>query len=356
MIHLLAAIVLVAATAAGNTEKVEKYPDGAKHLVYNVGSNGTKNGAYKEFFADGKTAVQATYRDDQLVGAYRSFYPNGKLKISAAYRKGELDGKHLEFSDSNVLLRSASYRAGKLNGPNQEFVKGQLTKSEFWIDGKLILPKSAEQIATEVAAINRSQIKWVGKFPEVIADVEASLKNPAVNLQREAALRALMSFRCVCGLAYDLAMDRDQTAHAQAAAHIMSQINGQLSHTPANPGLPDDEYKFAYKGTSSSNLHMTFSVGRNAVDRDERLGRRFGCREHRQARPSPLVPESGDANHGLWHRGKLHGDVVVRFQPRRNPGLRLRRLSAPRPDAHRKLPRQRRLERFAQSQEVSSAG
>jgi hypothetical protein len=122
----------------------------------------------------------------------------------------------------------------------------------------------------------------------VVDDVDASLKDPAINQQREAALRALMSYRYLCGVPYELEMDRDQTAHAQAAARLLNHID-KLTHTPDNPGWPDEEFKFAYKGTSSSNIHMMSPNGESLLnamkdwlgDSDEaniaRLGHRRWC-------------------------------------------------------------------------------
>jgi hypothetical protein len=63
-----------------------------------------------------------------------------------------------------------------------------------------------------------------------------------------------MEYRFLCAVPYkDMQLDRDYMAHDQAAAEILVPI-GHLTHTPDNPGWPDNEYQFAYKGTTSSNL------------------------------------------------------------------------------------------------------
>src|SRR5262249_50213938 len=71
-----------------------------------------------------------------------------------------------------------------------------------------------------------------------------------------------------------------------AAVQLLAKI-GHLDHTPKNPGLPEDEYKLAYKGTSHSNLGQGFRSLANAVDdwmwdsdggNIDRVGHRRWCR------------------------------------------------------------------------------
>jgi hypothetical protein len=212
-------------------EKIEKYPDGTKHLVYSVNSQGQKVGAYKEFFPNGKLKIQAVYRLDKLQGPYKLLDDKGKLLLQANYRDGEFDG-----------LR-------------QVYVKGQLVTEEVWLNGNLLAPRSPTILAAELKAIQSAKIETVGKPPRgVTAKVQQALDDPRLQSQREAALRMLMSYRCICGLAYrDMVLDWNYIAHDEAGSILLTQIN-QMTHTPANPGLPEDEYRFAREGTGSSNL------------------------------------------------------------------------------------------------------
>ncbi len=154
----------------------------------------------------------------------------------------------------------ANYRAGKLHGAYRESAGGQLVKEEFWIDGQLIIPKSREIITRELAAIQKMPIKTVGEFPRVSPRIQPALQDPVLQTQREAALRLLMSYRFLCDVPYkDLVLDRTYTAHAEAASDIMTRLD-KMTHTPENPGMPEDEYRFAYKGTSSSNIFSDASL------------------------------------------------------------------------------------------------
>src|SRR5262249_21461524 len=51
----------------------------------------------------------------------------------------------------------------------------------------------------------------------------------------------------------------------EAGTALLAKI-GRLDHTPKNPGLPEDDFKLAYKGTSRSNLAQGFRSLSKAVD------------------------------------------------------------------------------------------
>jgi hypothetical protein len=90
------------------------------------------------------------------------------------------------------------------------------------------------------------------------------------------------AYRYLAELAYqNVTLDPEYNKLASAAAALCDRI-GRLDHTPANPGLPEKEYKYAYKGTTSCNLASTpklpFSVDLYMNDSDpgniERVGHR----------------------------------------------------------------------------------
>jgi hypothetical protein len=82
-------------------------------------------------------------------------------------------------------------------------------------------------------------------------------KMDAVTAEREAALRLLKSYRYLVGVPYEnVVLDDELNKYADAAARICRKI-GRIDHHPKNPGLPDDEYQIALKGTTSCNLFQT---------------------------------------------------------------------------------------------------
>jgi len=104
--------------------------------------------------------------------------------------------------------------------------------------------------------------------------------------ERAAALRRLKAYRYLAGIPYDdITLDDDANAACEAGARLCAKL-GRLDHKPDNPGLPEEEYQFAYKGTSRSNLgygyrNLTKAVELWMDDSDagniSRLGHRRWC-------------------------------------------------------------------------------
>lgn len=236
-------------------ELVETYPDGQKKAVYTLNAEGLKNGPFKEFYPDGKTKAQGSYKQDKLHGPYKAFYPTGKLKIRAVYRQGQYHGQVEEFGEDGLIKVRANYQEGQYHGLVQQYEGKQLIKEEFWLEGQLILPRSPGMLAAELAAIQKMPVETVGRLPvQTPPVVLKAIKDPLAHARREAALRVLMNFRCLCGVPYqDLKLDWAYIAHCEAASYLLSKV-GKLDHTPANPGLPEAEYRFGFEGTSKSNL------------------------------------------------------------------------------------------------------
>ncbi len=184
------------------------------------------------------------------------------------------------------------------------------------------------RISAELTAIQRVQVRTTGEFPKAPDAVLSAVKSAAVQSQAEAAVRVLMAFRYLCDVPYqDLQLDRTYMAHAQAVAQILTRI-GKLTHTPENPGMSEDDYKFAFRGTSSSNITYASngvssagSVEGYMNDSDsgniDRLGHRRWC-----LNPAMLKTGFGlDGNYGaMWSFDSSRTDVpdynFIAFPPR----------------------------------------
>ena len=321
---VLAAMIVVSRPVRAE-EQVETYPDGARQSVYTVTADGTRNGPFKEYHPNGKLKAAGSYRHGKRNGPYTERDPGGRIKLRATYRKGELTGAYLEFAEDGKPLRKAAYRNGKLHGAQQEFVDGALVKDEVWLDGQLLIPRSSGQIAAALTAIKKMPIESVGRPPEVGPAIKAVLQDPGLQAKREDAVRLLMGYRSICGLPYaDIKLDWTYVAHAVAAAKMLARI-GKLDHTPANPGMPEAEYRFAYKGTSCSNLSdggsLVESVRMFMHDSDpgniDRLGHRRWCL-------NPAMLKTGFGSSGgytaMWSFDRSRGEIpdydYVAFPPR----------------------------------------
>ncbi len=282
-------LTFAAVCRADDTPKTDAFPNGKPHYVYSVDTEGRKSGPYQALDPDGHVLVQATFKSGHVDGSYKSFYSNGKPKAVATFVDGQLFNKYQEFDEAGVPTLAETYKASLLNGDRQVFAAGKPARNEKWLDGKLVasvgvkagklhgsrVQYSGDQIVVddywlngqllyskgpkiieqELAAIEKMPVPLVGQFPAVPEKLGARLREPSLLAEQEAGLRQLMSYRYLCDLAYkDMQIDRDYLAHDQAGAEILTKV-GKLTHTPENPGMPDDEYKFAYTGTSSSNIY-----------------------------------------------------------------------------------------------------
>lgn len=306
-------------------EHVETFPDGTKKAVYTVAADGVRNGPFEEYYPDGKLKVQGTYRRGKLNGPYKEHHPGGRIKIRTAYFEGELVGTYVEFAGNGDLLRRAKYRAGKLHGNLEHYIDGQKIRDEVWLDGQMLIPRSAAMIAAGLAKTKKLRIQTVGKMPAVNAKVKTAVEDPALQAKREAAMRVLMAYRCVCDLPFeDLKLDKAFIAHTEAASQLLGTMN-RLEHEPPNPGIPEAEYRFARQGTSSSNLaplsSPTESVRAFMDDSDPSNIARVG---HRRWCLNPAMLRTGFGSSGgitaMWAVDSSRTEVpdfeYVAFPPR----------------------------------------
>jgi hypothetical protein len=247
---LLVCGFLCAASAAREVE--ETYPEGKIKLRYNVDADGRKDGASTEYHENGKVKIRAEYRAGQLEGPYASFHDNGQPHVSAIYKQGKLDGEYTNRNAAGQLQTTASYKQGKLHGWRTGYLQGEVTAAQAYRDGEVVAARGPQQIRRQLAEIER--------------EPEATSKLDALTRDREAALRRLKAYRFLSGLPYeDMELDAEQNDYATAASNICHKL-GKMDHAPANPGLPEDEYKIARMAAGSSNLYMDLTDFVKCVD------------------------------------------------------------------------------------------
>jgi hypothetical protein len=233
-----AAFGLAAALFAESVE--EKFPDGKLKLKYSTDKEGRKDGIFLEYRESGKPKFKATYKADELNGPYTTYHENGFPFITASYKKGKYSGAYGEKDEKGCALVNAFYKDGKLDGALSRFEAGRLWITQTFKNGEPAFPRTREQIQKKVAEI-------------LAVSVKARPDDP-MYAERHAALLRLRAYRYLCEVPYeDVILDDEMNRLADAASKICAKI-GRLDHRPPNPGLPEAEYKYAYKGTSSSNL------------------------------------------------------------------------------------------------------
>jgi hypothetical protein len=278
---------------AADKPVVENFEDGTKKLSYSLNPAGQKHGVENEFFPSGKRRITANYNNGKKNGTYVELYESGKVRLRANYLNDEYNGKLQELNEDGTTIRSVTYRNGKRHGPAQDYDGKVLAKDEFYSDDLLLIPRSQAQITAMLAALNKAPIVTDGEVPaDVTADIKRRVADPALQADRETGVRNLNGYRYLCGLPYDVGLDRAHIAYAEAGADLLKVI-GKLDHGPSNPGLPEAEYKAGYKGTSSSNLFSgqkevggTVHGYMNDSDKSniDRLGHRRWCLNPKMAR------------------------------------------------------------------------
>lgn len=250
------ALVWAVAAFAADKPVVENFEDGTKKLTYAVNPAGEKQGVQNEFYPSGKRRATTNFNNGKRNGSHVELYESDKVRLRANYLNDEYHGKVHELHEDGTTIRNVAYRNGKRHGPAQEFDGKTLVKDEFYSGDQLLIPRSQAQIAAQLALINKSPVVTDGEVPaDVSAEIKRRVADPAAHAEREAAARNLNGYRYLCGLPFDVGLDRAHIAYAEAGSDLLKAI-GRLDHTPANPGMPEQEYKAGYKGTSSSNIFM----------------------------------------------------------------------------------------------------
>jgi hypothetical protein len=244
--------------AVAREEVVETWPGGAPRRVYEVDDEGRRHGTFLEYRIDGQLVVRAKYAKGELNGRYESFHPNGERFIDCSYKKGLLNGRYSEFDEEGERRVTGKYDDGLADGDFEYRRAGEVVSEQEWKDGELVeldgfvnpFPRSIDAVADDLRAVRALEIEPVFQSDEE-GEIDAELAT-----ERVAALRRLMEYRALSGLEWaDMRLDDRFNWHCSAAARMLTVL-GRLDHTPKNPGLPEDEYKVAYEGTSKSNLAL----------------------------------------------------------------------------------------------------
>jgi hypothetical protein len=289
------AILLPAALAAESVE--EKGPDGKVRARYTV-KDDQKDGPFTEFYPSGAALRKGVYKAGQLHGPATVSYPSGKSLATMTFATGELTGPYTGYDPRGGTAVQAQYKAGKLISFRVGTGKGA---TQDLADGSPAPPRRYDEMAAALATA-------------ALAPLVPKKSDPLV-LDQQAALRRLQAYRAVAGVPFEgMELDPDMAAKADAGARLCEKI-GRLDHKPKNPGLPEDEYKVGYEGTSHSNLanggrDLAATVDMYMDDSDpsniDRVGHRRWCL-------NPPMLKTGFGRSGkfaaMWSMDRSRADV-----------------------------------------------
>ena len=140
-------------------------------------------------------------------------------------------------------------------------------------------------------------------LPEIRKTLGAILKfaDPKAD-DKTQALRRLKAYRFLAGVPYeDLILDEEYNQACLAGAKLCEKL-GKSEHKPMNPGMPEAEFKLAYKGTSSSNLGRGHKSLVQAVDSwmDDSDDRNIDRLGYRRWCLNPSMAKTGFGRSGVF--------------------------------------------------------
>lgn len=292
-----------ALVAAAGDEITETWPDGSPRKRYRLGADGTLQGEYTEWWENGKVALRTWYEHGGIDGTYTSFHENGAAHVTARYHRGKRNGPYVEIDGEGKPFEEATYVEGDLDGKRTVRRDGIVASRQVWKRGALIdlmgiapYPQTLEKMKTELAVIRAqtpaavaprsaepeqkpgtkpapkpgsksgsNKDKEKGKGGKGEARGRPTLPVPpgyapaddAQYARRFAALKRLQEYRLLADVAWrDVELAPAYDYYCDCAGRLLERV-GHLEHTPPNPGMPDDEYRDGYAGTSHSNIHSS---------------------------------------------------------------------------------------------------
>ena len=245
--RLLVATIILAWTLpafAAATSVVETFDDGSVKVKYFTDDQGRKQGNYVENYEKGRPKIHAQYRNDKLNGSYTEYSESGIPRLSATYANGILHGPYTETDEKGLVLKDQVFWNGNILYPNSaHIVNATLQAILAGRTSPVINPEDAQPPAAPAGGSSG------------VARPASRRLSPATafNDDAVAALRFLNACRFLASVPFDVTIKLEYADLAAAAAEICQKM-GHGEHHPANPGMPEDEYKYAVEGTSHSNL------------------------------------------------------------------------------------------------------
>jgi len=84
--------------------------------------DGTKEGHWKEYYADGSLRSEGEYKENKPIGPWKYFYPDGKIEQDGKYsNSGKLTGTWKWYYDNGQLKIEETYLAGLKDGMHTEY-------------------------------------------------------------------------------------------------------------------------------------------------------------------------------------------------------------------------------------------
>jgi len=102
-----------------------------------VNEDGSRNGLWKDFSANGVVIAEGNYTDSRRSGTWKFYNAAGKLEQAGSYSNGRIDGTWRWYYPEGELLREEDYYQGKRDGQYTEYTRtGEIIARGTYADGE----------------------------------------------------------------------------------------------------------------------------------------------------------------------------------------------------------------------------
>ncbi|MEI7662416.1 MAG: toxin-antitoxin system YwqK family antitoxin [Bacteroidota bacterium] len=121
----------------GMVEKSYLYKNGVVIGTGIMKDDGSRDGYWKDFYADGSLKSEGNYDNGKQVGEWKYYHPNGKIEQTGRFSKqGKLDGRWRWYFETGQLLKEENYRNGFKEGLSSEYDEtGRVIEEGEFVNG-----------------------------------------------------------------------------------------------------------------------------------------------------------------------------------------------------------------------------
>ncbi len=111
--------------------------EGVKMSEGIINEEGRRNGAWKNFYNNGKIKESGSYVDNRKSGTWKYYNNNGNIVQTGRFRNGRTDGQWKWYYNNGSILREEEYYFGKRDGNFIEYLKsGEIISEGQYIDNE----------------------------------------------------------------------------------------------------------------------------------------------------------------------------------------------------------------------------
>ena len=117
-------------------ENIEYYDNGNTKCAFSLNVFNKRQGYYTHWYRNGKIMLECFFVNGRLEGEYKEYHDNGNIMLKCTYHRGVENGKMLRYNKDGSLFTKCIFKNGVLDGAFKIYQKGELWKTEYYLNGK----------------------------------------------------------------------------------------------------------------------------------------------------------------------------------------------------------------------------